>query len=91
MGASSSTGMPEPSFNPSAVMLARIRTLQNATPFVPFVTTVSDGRSYEVPSPDDGTITRLRKEIILEFDDRSILDLNPLPVTGVERKPPTAA
>lgn len=83
--------MPEPSFDPSTVMLARIRTLQNATPFVPFVITVSDGRAYEVPSPDHVTVTRLLKEIVLEYDDCSILNINPLHVTGVERKRPTAA
>lgn len=72
-------------------MLARIRTLQAATPFVPFVITMSDGRAYEIPTPDHVTVTRLLHEIVLEFDDCSILHLNALHVTGVERKPPAAA
>ena len=72
-------------------MLARIRTLQGAVPFIPFIITVSDGKTSEVPTPDHVTVTRLLHEIVLEFDDCSIVNLNPLHVTGVERQPPAAA
>ena len=80
-----------PNLDRSALMLARIRALQCARPFVPFVITATDGCSYEIPTPDHVTVTRLLQEIVLESDDCWIRNLSPLHVAEVECRPPTAA
>src|SRR5688572_13324220 len=58
-------------FNSNTVMLAKLNQWLNAVPFIPFQIVTSSGKTYEVPSPDHLTITRLLKEILVERDDGS--------------------
>jgi hypothetical protein len=73
---------PPPRFNP---MVAEILKLQAAVPFHPFVVTTSSGRSYEVPTPDHITVTRLLRQIEIEEDDGIGATISPFHVTAVER------
>ncbi len=74
-----------PEFNQTTVMLAELNKRVNAGPFVPFLIVMSSGKSYEVPTPDHLTITRLLREVFVEKDDGTAVAINLLHVTAIER------
>ena len=76
--------MPPPEFNPATLMLAELNRRLAASPFAPFLIVTSSGKTYEIPTPDHLTITRLLREILVEKDDGSISSVNPLHITAVE-------
>ncbi len=76
--------MTPPEINPVTVVLAKIRDLQRAAPFKPFVVVTSSGKSYDIPTADHLTVMGLTRLIVIEFDDYSSVDVNPLHVTAVE-------
>jgi hypothetical protein len=55
-----------------------------AIPFVPFRLLTSAGKTFDVPSADHLTMTKLRHEIIIEHDDGSGAVINPLHVVALE-------
>jgi hypothetical protein len=71
-------------FNPATVMIAELTRRMNAVPFAPFVIVTSSGKSYEVPTSDHLTITRLLREVFVEGDDYTIASVNPLHITALE-------
>ncbi len=77
-----------PEFNQTTVMLAELNKRLNAAPFVPFAIVTSSGRSYDVPTPDHLTITRLLREVFVEKDDGTAVALNLLHIVAIERLEP---
>lgn len=74
-----------PEFNQNTVMLAELNQRLNAARFVPFAIVTSSGKSYEVPTPDHLTITRLLREIFVEKDDGTAVAINLLHIVAIER------
>jgi len=74
-----------PEFNQNTMVIAELIKRQNAVPFVPFMIVTSSGKTYEVPSPDHLSITRLLREITVERDDGTSALVNPLHVAAIER------
>ena len=83
--------MPPPEFNPATVMVAKILELQAAVPFRPVLVTTSDGRSYEIPTPDRITVTRLLRQVEIEPDQGIGATITPLHIASIERGTETAA
>ena len=83
--------MTPPDSNPITVMVAKILHLQQAAPFKPFVVVTSSGKSYEIPTADHLTVTRLTRRILIEYDDYSGAEVSPLHVTAVELLPAASA
>jgi hypothetical protein len=76
--------MTPPEINPISVVLAKIRELQRAAPFKPFAVVTSSGKSYDIPTADHLTVMGLTRRIVIEFDDYSSAEVNPLHVSSVE-------
>ena len=75
-------------FNQNTVMLAELNKRLGAVPFQPFLIVTSSGKSYEVPTPDHLTITRLLREVFVEKDDGTAVAINLLHVAAIERLEP---
>jgi hypothetical protein len=65
-------------------MVAELNKRLAAAPFAPFTIVTSSGKSYPVPTPDHLTITRLLREIFVEYDDGTAATVNPLHIVAVE-------
>jgi hypothetical protein len=83
--------MPQPDPTHAAVMVAQILKLQSQVPFEPFVVLTSDGRAFEVPTPDHVTVTRLLRRVEIEGDVGYGATINPLHIASVQRRTDTAA
>jgi hypothetical protein len=83
--------MTPPDIDPVTVTLTKIRKLQRAAPFQPFVVVTSSGKSYSIPTADHVTVMGLTHRIVIEFDDCTWVDLSPLHVTAVELLPKSEA
>jgi hypothetical protein len=70
--------------NPGTVNVAELQIRLNSVPFVPFRIVVSSGMSYDVPTPDHLTITRLSRKVVVEYDDYTGAYINPLHITAIE-------
>jgi hypothetical protein len=75
-------------FNQNTLMLAELNKRLEAVPFVPFTIVTSSGKTYEVPTPDHLTITRLLREVLVEKDDGTAVTVNLLHVVAIERLEP---
>lgn len=75
--------------NPATVMIANILKLQETVPFRPFTVKTSDGRSYEILTPDHITVTRHLRHIEIESDDYKMWTINPLHITSIVEHPAT--
>jgi len=71
-------------------IVAEIISRLNAPEFRPFAILLSDGSRHEVPSRDHCTVTRLLRRIELEYDDCTIVQVNPLHITRLEERKPAA-
>jgi hypothetical protein len=71
-------------FNPVTIMIAELNKRLAAVPFAPFTIVTSSGKNYPVPTPDHITITRLLREVFVEYDDGSAATVNPLHIVAVE-------
>jgi hypothetical protein len=80
-----------PEFNPGTANLAELQIRLSAIPFVPFRIVVSSGKTYDVPTPDHLTITRLSRKVVVEYDDFTGAYINPLHITAIERLSPADA
>lgn len=73
-----------PEFNPDIVSLAELQARLNAAPFVPFRIILSSGKTYDVPTPDHLSISRLLRRVSVEYDDGTAAYINLLHVTAIE-------
>ena len=78
-------------FNPGTANVAELQIRLGSVPFVPFRIVVSSGRSYDVPTPDHVTITRLSRKVVVEYDNLTGAYIDPLHITAIEPLSPAGA
>ena len=78
-------------FNPGAAALAELQARLSGLPFVPFRIVVSSGKTYDVPTPDHLTITRLSRTLVVEYDEYPGAYISPLHITAIEPMAPAAS
>ena len=69
---------------PHSAVLASIAKRQTGVPFRKFAIVTSTGRSHIVQSSQNITITRLLGDIIVEYDDGSMVGIDPRHVAKVK-------
>jgi hypothetical protein len=67
-------------------MIATIRELLRARPFVPFYVLTSGGNRYRVGSPDHADINPKGSQVVIWFDDESSITLAGLHIVGLEKE-----
>ncbi|MBI5769102.1 MAG: hypothetical protein HZA93_15015 [Verrucomicrobia bacterium] len=79
--------------DPTAIITGQLIRHLERPHFKPFVIVTSDGGKHRVPTRDHLTITRLLRLIVLEHDDGTIEEINPLHITRITaaRDPARAA
>lgn len=78
-------------FNPETVHLAELQARLGAAPFVPFRIVLSSGKTYEIPTPDHLSITRLLRRLSVEYDDGTAAYITLLHITAIEPLSPAGA
>ncbi len=73
-----------PESSPITILLAQIRELQKAVPFVPFRLVTSSGEIYPVPTADHISIMAVSGRIIVEKDSGEACNVSPLHVSAIE-------
>lgn len=76
--------------DPVSMVVADIIRRLDAPDFRPFTLFLSDGSRHEIPSRDHCTVTRLLRRIELEYDDLTMVRVNPLHITRIEERKPAA-
>jgi len=71
-------------FSRESVNLAELQARINAAPFVPFRIVLSSGKTYDIPTPDHLSISRLLHRISVEYDDGTAAYINLLHITAIE-------
>jgi hypothetical protein len=77
-------------FNPATIMVAELNKRLAASPFVPFSIQLSNGHQHVVPTADHLIVTRVLRRVELEFDNGSILEINPLHIVALQSEPSAA-
>lgn len=72
--------------DPVSMVVADIARRLEAADFRPFTLFLSDGSRVEVPTRDHCTITRLLRRIEVEYDDLTMIRVNPLHITRIEER-----
>jgi hypothetical protein len=67
-------------------MIAEIRRLLSARPFVPFTIYPADGAALHVPTIDHAAVAPNGRTVVVFFDDGTPQFLFPLLIAGVETK-----
>ena len=67
-------------------MIARIRALLEARPFVPFYVHTSGGNRYLVATPDHANINPSGHQVGIWFDDEGGIDIAGLHIVAVEKE-----
>ena len=78
-------------FNRETVNLAELQARITAAPFVPFRIVLSSGKTYDVPTADHLTISRLLHRVSVEYDDGTAAYINLLHITAIEPLSPAGA
>jgi hypothetical protein len=72
-------------------MIALIREMLHAQPFVPFFVLTSGGKRYRVATADHAGISPRGSQVNIWFDDEGGITLSGLHIVGVERESPQSA
>ena len=78
-------------FNRETVNLAELQARITAAPFVPFRIVLSSGKTYDVPTPDHLSISRLLHRVSVEYDNGTATYINLLHITAIEPLSPAGA
>ena len=81
----------EPEPNPELKNLAELQARMRMVPFVPFRIVLSSGKTYDVPTVDHLSITRLLHRVSVEYDDWTAAYINLLHITAIEPLAPAAS
>ena len=73
-----------PESNPGTVHLAELQARLNAPSFVPFRIVLSSGKTYDIPTPDHLTMSRLLRRVSVEFDDCTAAYIDVFHITAIE-------
>ena len=73
-----------PEFNRATVNLAELQARVSAAPFVPFRIVLSSGKTYDVPTPDHLSISRLLHRISVEYDDGTASYISLVHINAIE-------
>ena len=73
-----------PEFNRETVNLAGLQARVSAVPYVPFRIVLSSGKTYDVPTPDHLSISRLLHRISVEYDDGTASYISLVHITAIE-------